>query len=173
MTQNWPQNQMRICHPCESELTKQLPPIVIGRPMKNNKYQNMKSKTLKTKILIVSIILSFFQFINAQENQVATFNSTYGWEIGDVSKNYNLFDQVEVSIEVKKSYSESKHQYIVYYRNLTGNKLTFGARLTDKYPSRTHFSVTLNPNEEKKSSEILAANVKEIYFLISKPRIVN
>lgn len=133
----------------------------------------MKTKTLKTKILVVSIILSFFQFINAQETQVATFTNNYGWDVGNVSKSFYLFNQVEVSIEVKKSYSDGKHQYIVYYRNLTDNKITFGARLSDNYPSRTHFSVTLEADEEKKWSEILAADVRDIYFLISKPRVVN
>lgn len=132
----------------------------------------MKTNSLnfKTLILLLTLFLATERTFSQGDVQVKTFTNNYGWTVGNSSQELTFFGEVAVFFEVKKSTLTGKHYYVANIENISNRNLSFGARLTDRYPERTHFSVNIAPGEIKKWGEHLIADTRDIYVLISKPR---
>lgn len=125
---------------------------------------------MKYLILLVSFIFINGNSIAQQNLKVSTFTNNSGWYVGDESTDVTFFNKISVYIEVKKSTLTGKNYYVAYFENISREHIEFGARLTDQYPSRTHFSVSLAPGQVKKWGEHLQSGVREIYLMVSEPR---
>ncbi len=125
---------------------------------------------MKTTIVLLCLLLTGVALHAQQQYEVITFKKESGWQIGDVSPTKTLYGQISVNISVEKSTLTGRHYYKVNIKNISDKTLEFGARLTDKYPNRSHFSVKVLPGKTFKWDEHLSSSAAEIYFLATTPK---
>ncbi|GGD30715.1 hypothetical protein [Flavobacterium orientale] len=124
----------------------------------------------KRLLVVILIVVGSQQIMAQQPTDVKVFKNNKGWSIGDISQTAVLFDEIRVRFEVKKSLNSGRHYYVARIENISNRKISFGARLTDKNPTNTQFSVSLEPGQVKEWGEHLTADAVTIYFLASKPK---
>ncbi len=112
-------------------------------------------------------MLCFNSFTLFAQSRVGTFTNSYGWKLGDTSSEM-VMHGVELTMEVKSSYSSGRLYYVVTFTNISDEDFSGGARISQNQPESTFFSVNLKPGESKQWGENFPPGLTTVYVLLRR-----
>lgn len=124
----------------------------------------------KAALVASALLLTSF---TASAYEVVRFNkgANGAWQVGDKSQMYHTDDgKVGIQMIVKKSTITGKSYYVVGFQTKNGTPVKFSARVTDKEPTKAHFTGRAEPGKVFTWGEHLPANLNAVYVLYDASR---
>jgi hypothetical protein len=120
---------------------------------------------LRNALLCVCLVLAS---VAAQAQELIRFTKgpNSAWSVGDKSQLYTTSDgKLAIQMVVRSSTNSGKMYYVVGFGSRTGRTEAFGARVSDKEPSKTHFTGRAEPGKVYSWGEHLPANLNTVWVL--------
>ncbi len=122
------------------------------------------------KKILLGALLGLVSISVSAEVVRFTKGQTGSWQVGDKSQMYHTNDgKLGIQMIVKSSTIKGKAYYVVGFQSKTGGQVTFGARVTDRNPSDTHFTGRAAPGKNYVWGDHLPAGLNTVYVLV-KPQ---
>lgn len=121
---------------------------------------------MKSAILVVTAML-FVQASDARSQEVLEFENVSGWQPGDSSR-ILCAEGVCARLYFQSSFSDKQMNVIVQFSNNGAAKWCGGMRLSNRYPERTHNSITVSSSRSSTWNEIMPKGIRTMYLLVRR-----